>query len=510
MEMSGENRTFGRGRRFAIGVNVFVMALVASGLSIGVVHLAFRPDARARLDLTEEKAFSLSDKSRDVVEVLSQDVRVVSLFRGVDYDGNAFIPGFGYVIAEIAQRTHDVLEEYRFASNGRVEIEMLDPNQPRDLARITEVVNQYQLGLNKVLVICGQRRKVLSLDDLARVDRGSFTGAVAQPPRVVHFNGEQAITSAILELSETQAPVLYFLAGHGERDPSDVPDDPRSLAFFVKALIDDNFEIKQLSLGGEREVPSDATVLVILAPQREIPTGEIAVIRQYLERGGRLFLCVDPRTPKAYWHDEILLGMYGMFLVKGVVCEEQGVNADKTELYLDTYGEAAPVSYHRERKLTTLFHEAGALATKEPMPPGVDVDHLVWTSREAWLDKDTAAVPGSERIRDIGEETGARVLGMAAQGGRLAPDSRICVFSDSDFLSTLRLQQGPGNQDLAVNCVEWLAGRESLISIAPKIFQDRHIDLSQEEYDQIFLYIVVVMPLGAVLLGLVVWWMRRS
>ena len=82
------------------------------------------------------------------------------------------------------------------------------------------------------------------------------------------------------------------------------------------------------------------------------------------------------------------------------------------------------------------------------------------------------------------------------------------MFGDSDFASNAFLNI-PGNRDLFMNSVNWLAQQENLISIRPKDPQDRRITLTADQQERIFWLTVFIIP-GLILLGGVhTWWRRR-
>ena len=58
------------------------------------------------------------------------------------------------------------------------------------------------------------------------------------------------------------------------------------------------------------------------------------------------------------------------------------------------------------------------------------------------------------------------------------PETRIVVFGDSDFASNGYLGI-PGNRDLFLNSVNWLAQQENLISIRPRDPEDRRVTLTR-------------------------------
>ena len=53
-------------------------------------------------------------------------------------------------------------------------------------------------------------------------------------------------------------------------------------------------------LGQSTSVPEDASALVIAGPQKELSPGELDVLRDYLERQGRLLLLLDAATTSAW------------------------------------------------------------------------------------------------------------------------------------------------------------------------------------------------------------------
>src|SRR5262245_25733476 len=74
----------------------------------------------ARLDLTEEKLFTLSDGAKKVVESLDEPIRL-TLY--VSKDAARLDPR----IQDYADRVRDVLEEFVVRSGGKVELSVVDP-----------------------------------------------------------------------------------------------------------------------------------------------------------------------------------------------------------------------------------------------------------------------------------------------------------------------------------------------------------------------------------------------
>ncbi len=88
----------------------------------------------------------------------------------------------------------------------------------------------------------------------------------------------------------------YVMRGHGEiTDPDSVPPDlkvrvpERHTTVFKKRLGDLNYEVKDLGLIDlAKDVPDDATIVIMLAPTLPLEPAEWAALERYLDKGGRL------------------------------------------------------------------------------------------------------------------------------------------------------------------------------------------------------------------------------
>ena len=82
------------------------------------------------------------------------------------------------------------------------------------------------------------------------------------------------------------------------------------------------------------------------------------------------------------------------------------------------------------------------------------------------------------------------------------------VFGDSDFVTNGYLGI-PGNKDLFLNSINWLAQQENLISIRPKDPEDRRITVTADQQRRIFWLTVLIIPGLILFAGVQTWWRRR-
>ncbi len=91
---------------------------------------------------------------------------------------------------------------------------------------------------------------------------------------------------------------VYLTTGHGERgfDPANDTDKRSTLRDVREVLQSQSYAVRTLGLadGLGVDVPPDATLVAIIGPQQELLAEEEAALERYLDRGGRVFIALDP------------------------------------------------------------------------------------------------------------------------------------------------------------------------------------------------------------------------
>jgi ABC-type uncharacterized transport system involved in gliding motility auxiliary subunit len=103
-------------------------------------------------------------------------------------------------------------------------------------------------------------------------------------------------------------------------------------------------------------------------------------------------------------------------------------------------------------------------------------------------------------------------LTLAAAGtyktGKENSEGRFVVVGSSSWAAN-RFINFNGNNDLALNAINWLASDEDLISIRPKQQEDRHVTMTHAQLNLVRITSQFVLPLVVVVAGFGVWWKRR-
>ncbi|MEO8605923.1 MAG: GldG family protein [bacterium] len=421
-------------------------------------RLAVRSGWRA--DLTPEKRWVLSEHARQILAALDQPVTVTAFLRAEDARNDGI---------------EDLLARVR-AAQPHVQFRVVDVNRNPALAR--------EFGVDSygsVVVESGGRRR-----DFANPD-------------------EQTLMAAIIQVTRPGRRRVYFTAGDGERR---IGDRDRQTGFSSAnvALINELYEVGELTLDADTPVPSDAAALIIAAPRRDLSPGALSQLDAYLRRGGSVLALLDPGdAPNLV----AMLQRYGIITSDEIVLDpEQRLFAgDALTLQVPERNAAHPVS--AAIGTPPLVSSARAVRSAVDAPGAMD---LLSTSAASWRTPDRSVLQRGEGEFVGGRDTAGPVAIAASVEVPRADGAsgRLLVIGDADFASNLLLDY-LGNRDLLLNAVNWLTGQESMLGSRPprQVPGVNQLFVSAREGERVFWLGAVAQPLLVLLLGAVVVGRRR-
>jgi len=256
----------------------------------------------ARWDLGERYQLALSPESAAYVRTLEVPVEVIVALPEASDD-----PEVRRLSRAMRDLTRALTAEAQ-ASGLTLRVEYVD--LLRDLDRANALARE--VGLEQpiaVVVRAEDRFRILLPTDLL----------VFENQQAVGFNGETAILQAMLEVAGDEAPVIYFVTGHGEMALND-PDPARGLSVLAEELRRRNIIARPLPLSEVETVPADAAAVVVADPQGPLLEEEVARLQLYLDEGaGDVLLFLGPT--RAHGLDALLEG-WGLRADDMVVLEE--------------------------------------------------------------------------------------------------------------------------------------------------------------------------------------------
>ncbi|MEY2476385.1 MAG: gliding motility-associatede transport system auxiliary component [Actinomycetota bacterium] len=436
---------------------VVTVVLVVMALAVCVT---VAEDTRRTYDLTAERSLSLSEQTERVVRAVERDTQVIA-FVGRDDPGRAEISS--------------MLGRYR-RLNQRIEVRLLDSTEsPGEASRLG-----VEPSIGGLVVTMGDE-----------IERASIVS-------------EQDVTAALARLVRDNQATVCFLTGHGEADPTLSTSD--GMASVARVLTDNGYQLDQLDLLTDPQIPKGCTGVVVAAPRADLgPAAD--VIAAYLRDGGRGLVLSDPAsnvdlTP--------LVAPYGMGFVKGFVLEGDPslrLPGDPFTLAVLRYRSTSPVV---RRLPPTLFPGAEGMTVDERSTiPGLSATPVLRSSDLAYLETE----PSAAAFDPAKDKAGPVVFGGAADlsgnfGGTIRR-TRVVALGDVDWATNAYVGEA-GNAALFVQAMDWLTLDEDLVSVSPNLPRLRALELSDARTRYARLLTAGLVPMLFLLVGALVWALRRG
>ena len=321
--------------------------------------------------------------------------------------------------------------------------------------------------------------------------------------------------AAIQTVTEEASPQVYFLTGHGERDPEDF-DQANGYSEIARYIKRDNITVEKWNLQEKQALPTDAGAIVIAGPRKAFSQMELDALEQYLKNKGRLFIMLDPRRQSGLetflqrWgvqvDDDLAMSKAGVLLGHGIVeCQCRGRRLRGAS----DYGKAGRHEHgiSRTRGRFVACNNPRVRTADQPR-----VTELVKAGAEYWGETNPDTEHAS--FNPATDIAGPLPLAVAVETSKpqgVDVDigvTRMVVVGTSRFVDNSDL--AGGNLDFFMNSLNWLLQREQLVAVSPKTPEEFRLDMSPHQQMAVYILVMGGMPLAVAIIGLMVWLGRRK
>jgi ABC-2 type transport system permease protein len=245
---------------------------------------------RIRIDLTEDKRYTLSEPTRKVLSDIKNDI-----FIQVYLDGDMPIP-----FKRLKRSVREMLDEFRIASARKVDYAFINPSEgDNSKQREAQYESLISKGLNPFKIYAGDAE-------------GGSSQKIIFPGMIVNYNGievpvnflknnqsisaeenllhsteglEYEMIQTIATLSSDTVYKVAFIEGHGELPEVEVADITMNLAKF--------FTIDRGAIGGTPGILDKYAAVIIASPEKEFTENDKFVLDQYIMNGGKVIWLID-------------------------------------------------------------------------------------------------------------------------------------------------------------------------------------------------------------------------
>lgn len=467
-------------------VALFVGIIIVINLLAGEYHF--------RIDLTEDKQYTLSQATRDILEDLDEPVTVRAYF------SENLPPN----IVKTRKDFQDLLIEYANISDDQLLYEFIDPNSKDNIEE-----EALEKGIRPVVFYSREK-------DQAKQQK-AFLGAtvhLGDEMEVIPYVEpgaamEYALSTAIKKLSIQDKPVIGFITGHGEPSLLEMSQVNQQLSVL--------YETREISINDTTDIPEDTKAVALIRPRDTIPVAHLEKLDAFLQRGGRLLVALNSvdadlqsrygsaqNNPLKPWLREKGIDVQDNFVVDAQcgsvsIPEQLGFFTIQRQVafpyvpVVSTFADHAITSGLE----TVMFEFASELrftgdSSKQFYP-------LAFTSEKS----DVLPAP---QFFDLGREWSEndfRREHIPVAGAVEASPMKLVVFSDGDFPVNGPPQQRreltPDNVSLLSNAIDWLADDTGLISLRTKGTVSRPIRELDEATRTILKYTNFLLPICLVI-----------
>lgn len=449
------------------------------------------------LDLTQEKIYTTSQATKDVLKNLEKDVSVnfyISKDLPVD-------------LLNVKTQVVDFMNQYQDLGGSRLKISYSEPENTPETVRELSGKGIPQIQFN---VIEKDKYEVKRGFFAMEITSGEGEGIKRETIPMIESidNLEYDFISSVYSVSKEKKEAVAFLTGHGEKQLQ-IPDVGKSYDI-NEVKIENEGEKKGFYINEQETISSEEVgeskkktfitpiTLIIAGPVEKITDGEVSVIDNFINGGGNVIVLSESVNPD---------------LQRSL--EAQVVENDINKL-VEKYGIKINSDLVYDASNSNITYQQGYFSLSRPYPFWVKTlpdnfgDHPALSGIQSvifpWISSLSVSENEKYSARSIMNSTGK--ASTVSENYNLLPDTPLSFYSmsqktlaafsepkeensksgslfvmgDSDFISPNFSSQLPDNETFFVNLIDSVSNSANLASIRSKNIASRPVkDLSESE-----------------------------
>lgn len=471
-----------------------------------------------RLDLTENKIYSISDVTKNTVANLDDIVNIKAYF-------SDDLPS---QLISLRQEVKDVLDEYVAYSGGKIKVEFIDPGKDETLQKELSYEGIPQLTFD---VVEKDKRELVNGYMGLAISFGDKTEVIPAVKKDIS-DLEYQLTTKIKKVTNEESAVLGFLTSQGTVS---LQDNLKAASQDLRDL----YTIREVELtGDDPSIDSDIDTLVIVGPKEQFDEAQLKAINSFVGQGGSLLVLLDgvaigqglSASPQATGLETLLL-KYGIKVNDDLVADQQSGVASFSQGFFSfntpypfwpkITGDGFASDYSAVSGLEdVILPWSSSLSIDKSKLASAKVNTLLTTTDKAWTQTDNFQIIPN-KIPEVTSGLQKRTLAVAVDGEvpNAYPEdgasktfkAKIIVVGDSDFVTDGFVNNNPDNLNLFLNLVDSLSLDDDLIKIRSKTVTSRPIeaDLSDSERARIRYMNVFGVTVVVIVFGIIRYYMRR-
>ncbi|MBE6710413.1 MAG: hypothetical protein E7579_04755 [Ruminococcaceae bacterium] len=336
------NNTYLRSRKFKYGsvATAFTAAFIAIVVIFNIIFTALAGKYMWYIDMTEEQLFTLSDEAKEIMSDIKSEVNI---YFASEPDVLMTGQNSGYM-KYIYTTALQLEEEFK-----NVHVECVDVLKNPSFFRDFYQTAATDIDTDSVVVESNGEVRVFAAEAFF-----SFSDP-ADPSTVWAYFGENKMMSGIMQVTQTERPVVSFTTEHGE--------DLGSAAYLMQQFYDNGFEVTPVNLAQE-ELSEDCRILVIYDPiydfigaeAEDAAKNEIEKIDKLLDNYAALLVFESPENVSKLTNLNEFLEEWGISYIADTTIRD-------TEHSMSVDGYSIIAEYQKDTLGASIYSDLNELAT---------------------------------------------------------------------------------------------------------------------------------------------------
>lgn len=506
-------------KKLQYGTNFLSLILIFLGFVVVINYISTK--FFLRFDLTENKEFTISKSTKDILKNLDDIVSINVYF-------SKKLPPY---LENLKLKVEDILKEYQVYSKRKINVNYFDPATDSKLSQSVRFLGIPQVQCNiiekdKVQVINVYLGMVILYEDKKEVI----------PVIQDTANLEYDLTSKIIKVTSSETKTIGFLAGHEEHD---IYKDYEE----IRKLLEAQYRVCEVKLDNEKtEIDPTIDTLVIPGPKKEVSKEEIIKIDQFIMGGKKAVFLIDPikmtegsLNVVVNEHGfDVLLKSYGLKLNNDLVLDRCSASASFSSGFVyftvpyPFWVKAIKKNFASKHpvisKLNTLvFPWTGSVKLLPSIDKNIKAVELIKTTEHSWTQEGYFNLNPQQDF--MSSKTSQNTLAIILSGkfksafGEEKKDlikeslkeTQIVLLGNSNFIANNFIQQFESNSIFFLNLMDWLNLGDKLIGIRSRAVVDRPLkEVSEYEKTLLKFMVMFLMPLMVIIYGVVRFYLKNK
>ncbi len=453
-------------------ITTIIIPVVLIALNIGAGYL---PETYTKLDITDEKLYSITDTTKDFLSNLDQDITIYVL--GSEDSADITIKT---LLTRYSSQSSHIKVEYKDTA--------VYPNFASGYTTDT-------LADSSMIVECGDKSTVIAFDDCYEYEIDYTT----YESTATGFDGEGQITAALSYVTSDSLPTIWFLNGHQEYE-----EISETATANIKK---ENIAMETVNLMNYETIPDTISCIVICGAVVDYSADDIIKLEEYMSNGGNVIILAafsDQEMPNLNG----FIKEYGLEMQDGVVFESNENNYYQYPYYVlpSVNSNTITSNIYSNNRYILMPQPVGMVETTEE-EEDLTVTVLLESTDQSICKTDVTNMESWDF--EEGDIQGPFVLGAVVN--QTSTNAKLVVYACEYLLADdIDSMVSGANTTLFSDTVASMVDHESSIAIPVKEYILSSVIMNQMTIIILSIIVVGILPIITLGTGIVIWVIRRK